>query len=292
MRNDGVQAVGRALGLMRLFTLRQPELTLAEISERSGLPKSTCHRLLMSLEREGFISSTHPGRYGLGLAIAQLSDIAADRLRPSPAIQEELRALCAQTEETVGLTILQNRAVLVIERVESAHPFRMQYGIGTRLPLHSTASGKLLLALSATEDLIRSIPLEVQTATTLTSRDALEAELQRIREQGFATDHEEMFAGLSCLAVPLLDRYGNVAASLGISGPTARIHPSADLLLAKLRQCAERVKGRLDALPTSNSQITSAGRRSTSEVQTAATGTRQTESRPADGTIDITVLGG
>src|SRR5262249_11493021 len=154
MRNSvGVQAVERALAILRLFTPQCPELDLAEVSRRAGLPKSTCHRLIRTLGRSGFvIEGDGYGRYRLGLAPAQLGNAATALLRPSEAVRAQMRELNARLQDTIGLTRLHGERVLVLDRVESPFPFRMDYGIGALLPVHSTASGKVLLAMSESGD--------------------------------------------------------------------------------------------------------------------------------------------
>ena len=252
MRNNTrVQAVDRALAIVRLFASQRAELDLLEISHRVGLAKSTCHRLLATLEQNGFVSAVERGRYRLGLTAAQVGDVAISQLRPGPAVRAQLNALCETTGETVGLTVLHAESALVVERVESLAPLRVQYGIGTLLPAHASASGKALLAFSqGSADLLARLTLPAYTRSTITTADRLAAELGEIRRTGYAVDREELYVGLVCLAVPVLDRFGAPVAALGVSGPSARMTPDRfpDRVQA-LREHATSIARTLDGAP-------------------------------------------
>lgn len=250
--SSGVQAVERALAILRLFTPQCPELDLAEVSRRVGLPKSTCHRLIRTLAHAGFvIEGDGYGRYRLGLAAAQLGNAATVLLRPSEAVRVHMRDLNAKFEETIGLTRLHGGKVLVLDRVESPLPFRMDYGVGALLPAHATASGKVLLALSEHGDeLVRTLRLEPFTPHTITDRARLRAELQRVRRDGYAVDRQESYLGLVCLAVPVRDQVSGVVAALGISGPAARLGPKRFPQLAvALARSAGRIAPHLAGTP-------------------------------------------
>ena len=244
--------MGRALAILRLFTPQRPELDLAEVSRRVGLPKSTCHRLLRTLGYSGFVSEGDGyGRYRLGLAAAQLGNAATALLRPSEAVRAQMRDLNAKYRETIGLTRLHGGSVLVLDRVESPLPFRMDYGIGALLPVHSTASGKVLLAMSERRDeLLRGLRLEAFTPHTITDRARLLTELRRVRREGYAVDRQESYLGLVCLAVPVRDHVAGPVAALGISGPAARLEPKCfPQLAAALARAANRIAPHLPATP-------------------------------------------
>jgi DNA-binding IclR family transcriptional regulator len=250
--SSGVQAVERALAILRLFTAQRPELDLAEVSRRVGLPKSTCHRLIRTLALAGFvIEGDGYGRYRLGLAATQLGDAATALLRPSEAVRAQMRELNAKFEETIGLTRPHGGKVLVLDRVESPLPFRMDYGIGALLPVHSTASGKVLLALSEHRDeLLGTLRLKRFTSHTITDHARLRAELQRVRRDGYAVDRQESYLGLVCLAVPVQDQMSGVVAALGISGPAARLGPKRfPQLAAALSRSASRIAPHLAGTP-------------------------------------------
>ena len=189
---------------LRPFSTQRAELELLEISQRVGLAKSTCHRLLATLEQNGFVTALERGHYRLGL----VGEVAIRQLRPVPAVHAQLEALCEETGETIGLTVLHGDSALVIDRVESVAPLRMQYGIGALLPAHASASGKTLLAFgSGSHDVVAGRALDSFTPDTISSAERLAAELEHITRQGYAVDREERYLGLVCLAVPVFDRF-------------------------------------------------------------------------------------
>src|SRR5437879_5687934 len=117
------------------------------------------------------------------LAAAQVGEIATGQLRPNVVVRARLQELSAAIGETVGLTILHQKKVLVIDRVESSLPLRMQYGIGTLLPVHCTASGKVLLAFNDHgPDIVDTLNLEPRTPNTITDCETLRLELNQVRQ--------------------------------------------------------------------------------------------------------------
>jgi DNA-binding IclR family transcriptional regulator len=265
MRNNAsVQSIDRALAIIQLFTGNEPELTLAEISGRVDLPRSTCHRLVAALVQSGFLTvGGARGRYRLGLVAAQVGHAAMEQLRPDDLVRAELKALGADSGETVGLVILEGHEVVVIERVDSPMPLRFDYGVWTRLPAHTSATGKVLLAFDERwPDIVEEIVLAPRTPNTTTSLDAFRAELKQIRANAYAIDNEQTYLGLVCLAVPVRDPEGAVVASLALSGPSARMRPEHfDRLLGLLHARASAISNKLRPLPTTGPRRAQAGGR-------------------------------
>jgi len=116
--------------------------------------------------------------------------------------------------------------VVYLDRVESAWPFGLRFEPGSRVPLHCTSMGKLFLSLLPKQKrtmLLRAAPLHPYTANTITDLDALDAELDRIRETGISTDNQEFLAGVVCVAVSVASASGRPAAALAVSAPNARM---------------------------------------------------------------------
>lgn len=136
-----------------------------------------------------------------------------------------LERLAKEVGETCNLTLLDGHEVLYYDRVETNWPVRIQLAPGSRLPLHCTASGKLLLALTPPprrRGLLSSLSLEAYTPYTLTSRAALEEQLSQIARDQLSTDNEEFIEGMVAIAVPIYDRLGHVQATLAIHAPRLR----------------------------------------------------------------------
>jgi IclR family acetate operon transcriptional repressor len=187
---------------------------------------STVHRLLATLVDRGYVrQDPETSRYHLGsrvFALASAADVHLDvRLVARPYLERLMRAAA----ETANLVIATQDEVVYIDQVESAQLVKMFTQPGMRAPLYCTGCGKVILAYRSTEAIepVLGGPLPRHTGHTISARPALEAELERIRKEGFAVDNEEMEDGVRCIAVPVFDRRGDIAAALSVSGPTTRM---------------------------------------------------------------------
>ncbi|NEK59453.1 IclR family transcriptional regulator [Geodermatophilus sabuli] len=207
----------RLLAVLESFTPADPVLTLAEIAARTGLPKSTAHRLLGDLVEWGGIERRADARYQVGLRVwklgllAQSTKVLGDVAHP---IMEDLHRASA---ENVQLAILDRGAALVVERIRGSDSVHTFTRVGARLPLHATAVGKVLAAYSpeAERELV-SRPLPAFTPNTITDPKRLRSALARTRAQGIAYVFEEMSAGAVSVACPIVDGTGEVRAAVSI----------------------------------------------------------------------------
>jgi IclR family KDG regulon transcriptional repressor len=237
-----VESVRRALRVLRCFRLEEPELGVTDIARELGLPKSTVHRLLATLEAEGFVHQLNGSRYVLGWKAFELgAAVWAWNAMRQPVLRR-LESLVTITGETGHLGVLDEGEVLYIEKVESPRPLRMPSAVGRRVPVHCTALGKTLLAGVESElagRLIRDRPLRSFTTNTITEPDTLLREIEQARSQGFAIDREEIEEGLMCVAAPVVDEQGDTSAAISISGPASRITPRLeDQIVAVRETCA------------------------------------------------------
>jgi DNA-binding IclR family transcriptional regulator len=197
----------RLFDLLEVLVREGHPLTLAEAVAASGWPKPTVHRLLAQLEAGELLAREPDGRrYAVAPRLLRLSEAALAGSTQQGVRHAVLRQLVADVGESCNLTALSGAEVVYLDRIESAFPLQFNLRPGTRVPIHCSASGKLLLAhLPAAQRnaLIDGLPMARHTVTTLTSRDALEAEFRRIRKDGYAVDAEEFVEGLVCVAVPV-----------------------------------------------------------------------------------------
>lgn len=227
-------------------------LSLAALSALVELPKPTTHRLARLLEHAGLVwQDPLTRRYVVG---NRLVDLGFHAIRNAPAHRNRrllLERLSEKLAETVNLAILAGDEVLYLDRVESSWPLRMDFKPGSRVPIHCTANGKLLLAYAAPAvraRLFRSLRLTPVTARTITDRARLTRELAVIRGRGWSEDDEEFLAGVCCVAVPVCDRRGRVIAGLAVSAPSARLTiAQARAHLDDLRTTAAGLGHELDA---------------------------------------------
>jgi DNA-binding IclR family transcriptional regulator len=217
----------RAFALLERVARAPAPVSLVELTQDAGLPKPTAHRMLATLVDAGLVAREPDGRrFTVGPRVTRLAlDAMLNGVVRAPR-HAILARLADEVGETVNLTMLDGNEVVYLDRVEAAWPLRVTLQPGSRVPLHCTASGKLLLALlpaGRRERIVAALELERHTERTITDRRALAAELARIRRARVSTDDEEYIAGLVCIAVPVTTPRGRVVASVAVHAPVARM---------------------------------------------------------------------
>ncbi|MEO0321467.1 MAG: IclR family transcriptional regulator [Myxococcota bacterium] len=227
MVNGTLSSVRNALRMLKEFTPEEPLLGVSELSRRLDVAKSTTHRLLATLQAEGFVQQAPDGRYGLGFALWELGSRLVSGLELREVAHPVLEALRNETNETVHLAILDGAEVVYIDRFESQATLRLFRRVGYRMPAHSTSTGKVILAFSPPEALgtVMEAGMKALTPDTLKSRRALEAALAEIRARGYAVSTGESEVGLTSVGAPIFDHHGDVAGALSCAGPSARFEP-------------------------------------------------------------------
>ncbi len=219
----------KAFGVLEVLVRAGRPVTLSELMQATELPKPSLHRTLSLFEDAGLLTREPGGRaYMVG---ERLSRFGLDILRNDAAAavrRSILRRVLAETGESCNLAVLYKGDLIYLDRVEADWPLRLQLpeGSGVTLRPHCCASGKLLLAHrpdAERERLLQSMPLEPFTERTITDRNVLASELDRIRVSGYAVDNEEYVLGVACVAVPVRDRHGDVVAAIAVQGATARL---------------------------------------------------------------------
>ena len=201
-----------------------------DIAEQLGLPKPTVYRMIESFEAQGLLQRQFASRrVSIG---PRLADFAFDVLRTSIQYAPRrniLNALVGEVGETCNIGTLEGGEIVYLDRVEAKHwPLRLNFHIGSRVPLHCTAIGKLFLAFlpeAQREALLARLDLSGFTANTLTDRAALDAELKRIVAEGLSIDREEYTAGVVCIAAPIFNVKREVQAGVAVQAPAARMSP-------------------------------------------------------------------
>lgn len=239
----------RSLRLLALLADEGRPLSLAELTALLGLPKGTVHRLCANLLAAGFLVRDVDERmFTVGPALRRLAFDTLNHGTLRGLRHSVLTALVREVGETCNFTTLDGTEVLYLDRVEARWPLRLTIDVGAHVPLHCTASGKLLLAFlpkRQRDATIDRIPLPRLTPTTLTTAQALREECDGIRERGYAWDNEEFVAGLVAVAVPVRDEQGVVRATVAVHAPTARMTlQQAEGRLQALRSAAQQM-GRL-----------------------------------------------
>jgi IclR family KDG regulon transcriptional repressor len=236
---QAVQSVERAFRLLELLGEADNFIAISELAYKSGLSLGTTHRLLETLIALQYVERDPTSRkYTLGLRVLQLRGAVIGHMNLSIQAMPVMKALMQRVGETVHLAVLNDGEIVYIDRIEGLHTQGMYTRIGKRAPAHCTALGKVMLAYLPAEAVQRIVAhhgLARFTHNTITTADALAAELRRTRERGYACDNEEVEIGIRCIAAPLRDYTGAVVAGLSISGPISRMRPARD---AELSQAA------------------------------------------------------
>lgn len=221
-----IQSVTRALNIVEFISTRHI-VGLSDISRAVGLHKSTTHELIKTLETMGYVrQETFSGKYTLGLKLFELGQIVLSKMDIRAIAMPYLLELVIKYEETVHLAILSHDEVVYIDKVDSPRSIRIVSKVGGRNPAYCTGVGKVLLAGMPDKDLqktLSKIKFQQFTPKTITDVQLLKKHLQKVRNAGFATDDQELEAGLSCCAAPIRNHLGNVIAAISLSGPTDRM---------------------------------------------------------------------
>jgi IclR family transcriptional regulator, KDG regulon repressor len=222
-----VQSLQRAAALLTCFSANEPELSIGELARRSHLPRSTVHRLVVNLVRLGFLArDQQTDRYRLGLLLAELGTIALSRMGLREKARPIMDRLADETGEVVCLAVLEQNRSVYVEVVEGHHGLRLRATVGSVAPIHSSATGTLLLAHMPEADVQRiagQTRLPRLTPRTITSIEPLLQRLAEIRARGYSIDDGESEEGLTGLAAPVRAPSGVVQAALVIAGPGERV---------------------------------------------------------------------
>ncbi len=226
----------RSLRLLALLAHEGRALSLAELAARLALPKGTVHRLCTQLVAIRFLArDVNERSFVVGPAMRQMAFDTLNHDAVRGLRHGVMAELVRQVGETCNFTTLDGAQVLYLDRVEAKWPLRLTLDIGSHVPLHCTASGKLFLAQmprAQRDVLIANLSLTPMTHTTLTTAAALRLECDEIFGQGYSCDREEFMLGLIAVAVPVRDRGGAVRAAIAVHAPTARM--SLDVALRQL----------------------------------------------------------
>ena len=223
------RSVARAISVLRALAGNLDGATATDVAKKVGLPRATTFRLLLTLEEEGFVDRRDNHSLGWDLArIAQSADPAAG---VEARTRRAVKSLAEQLGETITLSLRRGlfEFDLVLQDSPRSVLVTMSDMRGMRWPLHASATGKLLLAELAPEQVYRAAGGELPkiAARTITNREDLRVELDRVRSQGWAQIDDELEDGLFAMAVPLRDNIGQLFAALAMVAPKPRIESDA-----------------------------------------------------------------
>jgi len=220
-----VQALDRAMALL-LDLADSGSATLTEIASRIGMPASSAHRVLTTLQARKFVELDEASqKWAIGIETFRVGSVYLKQTNVAEAARPVLRRLVDDTGETANLAIADDGDVVFIGQIETHQPIRAFFRPGTRGHMHSSGIGKALLAdlpRTSVEKILRHKGLPEFTNKTLTSPERLFANLDDIRARGWSLDDEERYLGMRCVAASIYNAFGEAIAGISISGPTIR----------------------------------------------------------------------
>jgi DNA-binding IclR family transcriptional regulator len=217
---DGVRAVERALDVLKAFTVNDHELSATQLLQRVNLSRPTLYRLLQTLVQSGFVVSMgEPQKFRLGPAVGQLTHVWSSGQNISALGQPILHRLWEFTQETVALFVPQGNMRLCIAELPSPQALSFKRGIGYQERIVLGASGQVILAFANTS--IEAIERYADGIALDPIRFA--QELRQIRTRGYATSKNALIEGAVAIAAPFFDSRDQVAGSIAVFGPGARL---------------------------------------------------------------------
>ncbi len=248
---SGVQSIERAFAVLRALSLGPDGVT--NLAKQVDLPKSTVARLLSALETEGAVVQRETGGvYELGPVLDDLSPASRTGPHLMRMARPFLNELVFVTNERAGLSVREGRDVLFLDHVSAVNEVEVRDWTGLRMPLHSIASGIVLLAHADTAELdgYFTQPLEQVTKHTVIDPTAITARVAKARGEGYAWTNSESVDGISSVAAPVRGTSGLVEAAIHVHGPTYRFPGSAgeETVGEAVSEIAERLSDQMARL--------------------------------------------
>lgn len=247
---ERVRSLARGLAVIQAFGPERPAMTLTEVATATGMTRAAARRFLLTLEDLGFVASD--GKHFsltphiLRLGYAYLSSMSWWHIA-QPFMEQAGRMV----QESCSAAVLDGDEIVYVARIPATRIMAANLNIGTRLPIYCTSLGRVLLAHCPPawlEGYLARTALEKRAPRTITDRDRLRAEIDKVQAQGFSVVDEELEAGVRSIAVPLYDRTGACIAAMNIGAAAARapVQRLLDLYLPALREAARKTT---EALP-------------------------------------------
>jgi len=241
----------KCVNILSLFTSANPAVSVRDIAERLDLPKSTLYRYLAALKHHDLLEEdTAPGNYRLGRRVVEWarSALAASLDEIARPFMERLSR---QTGETIVLAGLRHHEGVCLDKVEGRHALRVTHERGATFPLHAGATGKALMAHLGQDEqkaIVDDVGLPRFSETTITDPQKLHAELDRVKNQGFAESDGETIVGSYSIAAPIFGRTGQIVAALSASAPRQRMdRATREKMTALIAEAAQEITSRVAA---------------------------------------------
>jgi IclR family transcriptional regulator, KDG regulon repressor len=237
-----VPMVDHALGILKVLSEANEELALKDISERGDVGRTSAFRILFTLATRGYVhKNPATGKYRLSTKLMEIARRSVGDQKLVHLAHPYLQRLYERFNETVNLAVYQDGEIVYVEILESSRAFRMTAEVGSRVPIHSTALGKVIAAYLP-EDVIvgrlRGYEWTLFTPRTIASPTEFLRALRQIRKQGYSLDKEETELGATCLGAAIVDRRQYPLGAISVSGPSHRIRADKEAIIRQLKRTA------------------------------------------------------
>ena len=233
-----------ALRILKEFSMDQPELRLSEVADRLDIGKSTAHRLLQTLESEGFIHKNHKtNEYSLGVSVLKLTNTVIDQIKILKDASPILKKLTEKTGESSHIGILEGKEIFYLHKEECTYPVKLLSHLGKTNPIHCTSLGQAFLAYQPDllVDAILNTELARYTKYTLSDSSLIRKKLEEIRTQGYAISNQELHEGVISIGAPIFNNKKEVFASINIAGPVQRIKPRLSFFIDQVGKAGQQL---------------------------------------------------
>lgn len=250
------KTVVKSMDLLHLFR-SDAILSLQEATLRSGMPKTSVHRMLKALEEMGLLEKDAQGKYRLGLLFIEFGQLVAERLDVRQAALPIMRELQQRVGEAVNLVVRDGNEAIYIEKVDTTQPVRVYTRIGRRAPLYAGACPRILLAFLSQEEqeqYLKQVSFFKIARGTLTDHNRVCSLLAEARSVGYSISFSELEDDSAAVSAPIFDHKGQVIAGLSIAGPESRFQET-DLphLISEVQKGAREISLNLGWRPQGGS---------------------------------------
>lgn len=257
LATQSVPALAKALWILEMLAGSRVGLSLPEIVKKTGLPKSSVHCILVTLQRQGYLyRNENTSRYMFGLKLFSLANMAVSGLKLRQQAAPYLYPLMQQTGMTTHMAILEHNEAILIEKIDPVGASRQATWLGKRMEVHCTGIGKAIIAYLPEErlnELLRERPLPRHNENTIASAKRLKDDLAATAKRGYSIDDEEDEIGHRCIGVPVFDQTSLVIGAISIAGTSAQITAeNAHHLAQRVKRAGASISRLLGYDPESN----------------------------------------
>lgn len=214
----------KLMDILALFRIHK-KLSISEMVQLSGIPKTSVYRMIGSLEEMGFLMRDEDNKYSLGFIFIEFGQLVKERIEIREIALPVMELLHQQTEETVNLIVQEGNEAVYVEKIETLQPVRVYTKIGRRAPLYAGACPRILLAFLHEEEFnqyINKTELKTIANGTITDKDYLRKVLWEAKKNGYSVSHSELENYSSAVAAPIFNSLNEIVAGISLAGPSIR----------------------------------------------------------------------